>query len=664
MFGRKNNTRYDTHINMFPQPQPQVQPQQQTHTDTRAPYPIEDTTIGTLNQIPVFTAKPSQGSLGSRGSPTPEDSSHLHMNSSHSHMNSGHVHMNSGIVNGSSSSSSSRSGHESGSASGNTRLSTKDSNTVEEDARYNLPFLLKKATLDEVPKDTEIPETILRPNVEVRADNNPFRQVMNEDLIAPPPPYEEKDKETNVLREKMYRSESSDSTKGRGIISDSTESKKSISPEKEKESIRNRDLASYSTEALTFYEVYNDVVADQGQFTPKVQLKWCETLLEFVFKENFISHYNINAEKLKRELRPEEAQKNQKVILEHAFKVLKKLIASRYAPAIYLMGTLYSHQPYLEIKNKNIVTRNDQKALEFYCKSAALNHSDSCYRAGVCFEFQRGTPSELSKYQCLEKAFQYYRQGAQECNNTSCMYKLGMTHLHGLQIMNYTNDNDDPRELDRIIRQDIARSIFWFEKAADLGTSPQACYELGKIYEFSNMPLNIQTLLLEHGVHRDTAQALRYYRECATRHNYPLAQWKLGHCYEIGELNLARDPAKSIAWYYRSANGGNIAGTKNHPSNSGASNTPMHGNPMAMLALSGWCLTGASGVMQPNDKEALKWALRASEQSDHKLARAEYVLGRMYELGLGTQPDLSKARSYYNTAAQHGFPKAIQRLTK
>lgn len=607
---------------MFPAPQPQSQPQSQSNSsssDARAPYPIEDTTIGTLNQIPVFTSKPSQSSLGSRNTSTPE---HSVGTATHSSPQGG-------------------------------------DDPVEQDARYNLPFLLKKATLDGVPKDTEEETTTTAPvRSEEQTDNhNPFRRMMNEDLISPPPPYEEKDnKEREVLREKMYRSESRDSNK---LKSDS----KSLSPEKNKDinsgsssssssSNTARDLSLYSPDAVKFYNVYKEVVSDQGHFTPEIQLKWCETLLEYVFKDDFISRYNINAERLKRELRPEEAQKNQKVILEHAFKVLKKLIASRYAPAIYLMGTLYSHQPYLEIKNKNIVTRNDQKALEFYCKSAALNHSDSCYRAGVCFEFQRGTSPELTKYECLEKAFQYYRQGAgPDCNNTSCMYKLGMTHLHGLQIMNYTSEQDDSRELDRIIRQDVARAIYWFEKATDLGTSPQACYELGKIYEFSNMPLNIQTLLLEQGIHRDTTRALQYYRKCATVHNYPLAQWKLGHCYEMGELNVPRSPAKSIAWYYRSAE--NTSGAQQH-----------HGNPMAMLALSGWCLTGAPGVLQPNDHEALKWALRASEMSDHKLARAEYVVARMCEYGIGlAHPDPQKARQYYTTAAQLGFARAIQRLS-
>lgn len=423
----------------------------------------------------------------------------------------------------------------------------------------------------------------------------------------PPPPYEET--ETRILQEKTYRTEED-------------------VPVKEEAPVRERkhDLSHYSPGGLKFYEVYSATVKDSVNFTPEIQMKWCETLLEFAFDDEFLSHYNINAEKLKRELKPEEMIKNQKVILEHSFKVLTKLITVKWGPALYLMGTLYSHQPYLAIKNKNIVVRNDRKALDYYCRAAKANHSDACYRAGVCYEFQKGTTDVSSPSESLALAFRYYLRGAEQCSNSACMYKLGMFCL-------YREDF-----------QDVPQAVSWFKKAVKQRDSPQALYELGKIYEFTSLSPAVQHLLSEYSITPNPAKALKKFYECATTCDYPLAQWKLGHCYEFGELRLPVVAKKSIAWYAKAA----LSQPK--------------GNAMAMLALSGWYLTGATGVLQPNDQEAFKWALQSSEASDGKLARAEYALGYYYERAIGCKHDLEKARFHYERAARIGHSKAIARL--
>lgn len=427
---------------------------------------------------------------------------------------------------------------------------------------------------------------------------------MDTERAAPPPPYEES--ETRILQEKAYRTE--------GDVRES--------PPRE----RRRDLSNYSSAALHFYEVYRETVADSAKFTASIQMKWCETLLEYAFDDEFLSGYNINAEKLKRELKPEERQKNQKVILEHSFKVLAKLIALKHGPALYLMGTLYSHQPYLAIKNKNIVARNDERALEFYCRAAESDHSEACYRAGVCYELQRGVPRSTPQNEALVMALNFYRRGADLFENSACMYKLGMFSLYRPQF------------------QDVPRALDWFKRASRRGDSPQALYELGKIYEFSSLAANIQQLLTDNGICRDPPRALKYYYKCAADCDYPLAQWKLGHCYEFGELSLPVVAKKSIAWYAKAA----LATPK--------------GNAMAMLALSGWYLTGATDVLKPNDDEAFRWASKSCAASDGKLARAEYALAYYYENSIGCSRDLVKAQSHYQRAATIGHPKAIQRL--
>lgn len=186
-------------------------------------------------------------------------------------------------------------------------------------------------------------------------------------------------------------------------------------------------------------------------------MKWCETLLTYSFNTEFVSNYNINSNKLKRRLTSEEALKNQKIILEHALKVLTKLITLQYGPALYLMATLYSHQPYLDIKIQAVIVRNDAKALDYYTRAAALNESEACYRAGVCYEYQRGTPTELDKAQCLQKAVYFFDRGATQCGNTACMYKLAMLLLHGV---------NEKHSAQAVLQQDVKAAMHWFKKAA------------------------------------------------------------------------------------------------------------------------------------------------------------------------------------------------------
>lgn len=412
------------------------------------------------------------------------------------------------------------------------------------------------------------------------------------------------------------------------------------------------NLSEYSEEALKFREVYERTVNDASSFTKEIQLKWCETLLQFAFKPSFLIRYNINAERLRRDLTPEEMHQNQRTILEHALRVLTKLVHTRYSPALYLLGTLFSHQPYLHIARPgDIVGKNDQKALDYYKKAADLGHKDSIYRTGVCFEYGRGVDySKISEFDSLKLAREYYEKGAITRGLSSCMYKLGMVYLKGL----YTSTKAT------VIGRDIMQSLYWFRMAiAEIQipanaeyeisldqVSPQAMIELGKIYGFQELDEHLKNDLLRNGIRQDVEKSIKYYYRCAHDLDYSLAQFKLGHFYEFGEMSLPVMANKSIAWYGKSSM------NKKKP------------NPMAMIALSGWYLTGAEGILQPNDKEAFKWALQACKLGEGKLAKAEYALAFYLERGIGCPPDHTQARKHYEIAAKLGHPRAIDALRR
>lgn len=383
-----------------------------------------------------------------------------------------------------------------------------------------------------------------------------------------------------------------------------------------------KDLSGYSEEAKQFYEVYNRTINDINNFTKEVQLKWCETLLQYAFKPSFLIRYNINAEKLRRDLTEEEMQQNQRTILEHALRVLTKLTNLNYAPALFLLGTLYSNQPYIPItRPSDIVGKNESKALDYYRKAADLGLKEALYRTGVCFEYGRGVDySVISEVESLRLARAYYEKSSLTKGDSSSMYKLGMFYLKGLST----------KSKEAVIKKDPMQALYWFRMAIDEikipsadiqpvtldSISPQAMIELGKIYGFEEIDTYLKNELLKNGISKDQEKSIKYYYRCAHELNYSWAQFKLGHFYEFGEMGLPVLPKKSIAWYAKSSL------NKTKP------------NPMAMTALSGWYLTGAEGVLKPNDKEAsFQMGCPGMQAERGKISKSGVRLGLFFREG-------------------------------
>lgn len=315
-----------------------------------------------------------------------------------------------------------------------------------------------------------------------------------------------------------------------------------------------------------FLRIYELTIQDYQNFTPEIQLQWCEILIQVSGNKKFVSRYTINGEKLSHELNHEQMIRNANIIIEHSMKVVTKLIRLKYGPAYYLMGCLYSHKYKVAI---TFLDQDDMKALEYYKKGAVLRHSECCYRAGICYEYGKGAVKDTSK------AIEYYKIGALKCNNYDCMFRLGHISL-------YENG-------------DVTESIKWYDMG-QLNGSCHACFEMGKIYEFNGLNEDIQNLLMAYGIERDYKLALTYYYRCAIKYDYSLAQWKLGYCYEQGSLGLRVDGLKSLSWYYESVKG----------------HDKML-NVMGILGISGWYITGIPGVLNPNWAQALQWASRACD---------------------------------------------------
>jgi TPR repeat protein len=195
------------------------------------------------------------------------------------------------------------------------------------------------------------------------------------------------------------------------------------------------------------------------------------------------------------------------------------------------------------------------------------------------------------------------------------MYKLGVIQLNGL-----LSQNKNPRE-----------AITWLKRAAAQADTenPHALHELGLIYERNVIPSIIA----------DEAYARELFTQAAQL-GYAPSQFKMGCCYEYGQLTCPVDPRRSIAWYTKAAE---------------------QGDAESELSLSGWYLTGAENMLKQSDTEAYLWARRAADKG---LAKAEYAIGYYAEMGIGVRLDLEEARRWYLRAAAQGNKRAMLRLTE
>ncbi|KAJ1550929.1 hypothetical protein HK096_004181, partial [Nowakowskiella sp. JEL0078] len=247
-------------------------------------------------------------------------------------------------------------------------------------------------------------------------------------------------------------------------------------------------------------------------------------------------------------------------------------------------------------------------AFTLYNQASKLSHPESTYRTAVCYEIGAGTKKDTSK------AVQFYRKAA-ALGETTAMYKYGMILLKG--------------QLDQT--KNLREAVTWLKRAkaqADKNT-PHAIHELALLHEDNGS--------LDMGIIPDPEYAHSLYLQAA-QYGYAPSQYKLGLCYEYGQLGQQKDPKRSIAWYTRAA---------------------AQEDPESMLALSSWYLTGVDGVLEQSDRETFLWAQKSAETG---LAKAEYAVGYYFEHGIGVKINIKEAKKWYTRAASKGNQRARDKL--
>lgn len=291
---------------------------------------------------------------------------------------------------------------------------------------------------------------------------------------------------------------------------------------------------------------------------------------------------------------PKTRHKTREKFTSEAHKILKKLVGAQHTEAMFTLADCYGRGAFGG-------EADTKEAFTLYQNAAKAGHAGAAYRTAVCCEL--GSDEGGGTRKDPVKAIQWYRRAA-TLGDTPAMYKMGMILLKGL-----LGQPKNPHE-----------AVVWLKRAAERADAenPHALHELAMLFDRQPGP--------DAPVQRDPNYAFELFNHAADL-GYKFSQFRLGTVYEYGLFNQVIDPRQSIMWYSRAA---------------------VQEEHQSEMALSGWYLTGADGILQQSDTEAYLWARKAALAG---LAKAEYAMGYFTELGIGAPANLDDAKRWYWRAA-------------
>ncbi|KAJ3754676.1 HCP-like protein [Lentinula raphanica] len=309
--------------------------------------------------------------------------------------------------------------------------------------------------------------------------------------------------------------------------------------------------------------------------------------------------------------------------------------AQAIAEAIYHRATLLASGAFPEFLQKN-----PRQAFRDFESAARSGYGKAWFRIGRDYE---GFGDVVHARECFMRGVRVGEVG--------CLYRMGMAGVLG-QLGGEVTMEEGLRLLKR---------------ATECATveTPQPPYVLALILinEFTPLqsqshPLNDKPTLLSLALklslippshfhsppqaqsHALTLEAKRLLLLSAYLHFSP-AQYKLGHAYEFASDGFEFDALRSVEWYSRASQGGEVE---------------------ADMALSKWFLCGSRGGFEKDEQLARIFAEKAARRG---LASAEFAMGYYCEVGIGGEgrKEVDEAREWYRKAHAHGNPDASARLS-
>lgn len=284
---------------------------------------------------------------------------------------------------------------------------------------------------------------------------------------------------------------------------------------------------------------------------------------------------------------------NQERYISEAYKLVKKLVNMNYPEAMFYLADCYG-------EGSLGLQQDPKEAFLLYQGAAKLGHAQAAYRTAVCCEI--GVEQGGGTKRDYQKSLQWYKRSA-SLGDVPATYKLGVILLKGLLGQ----------------ERNVNEAVVYLKKAAERADeeNPHALHELGLLYEAPSGALQ-----------RDQQYALDLFTKAA-KLGYRASQFRLGQCYEHGQLGCPVDARNSIIWYTKAA---------------------AQGEHQSELALSGWYLTGAEGILEHSDTEAYLWARKAASAAN-PLPKAMFAMGYFTEVGIGCPRSLEEAKRWYGRAA-------------
>lgn len=379
--------------------------------------------------------------------------------------------------------------------------------------------------------------------------------------------------------------------------------------------------ASHSSSLYSLETVDSYRKTAKGSHNPLVLFKFSLYLLDLADgltqqeddneNSNMLTHASVQPASLKsyKEKDPKKKAANSAQSLQaEALKYLKKLAYSSVglgkAPlpeAQFFLGDCLS-------EGKFGLSVDHDRAFNLYLQASKQNHPESTFKAAFGYENGTGTKQDAMR------SVQFYRKAA-SLGDPHAMHRLALILQYG-----QLGEAKNPRE-----------AMTWLKRAAHIAADsgyPRPIHDLAMCFEKTGG---------SPAVIPDERYALELYSKAATLGFAP-SQYRIGLCYEHGHLGCPKNAEASIAWYSKAAE-------QNHPE--------------AQLALSGWYLTGATGILRQNEVEAFLWAEKSAKQGNPK---ALFAMGHYYETGTGTAISLKSALDSYHKASLQGNKRAAKRL--
>ncbi|AFN83297.1 hypothetical protein EROM_070460 [Encephalitozoon romaleae SJ-2008] len=224
--------------------------------------------------------------------------------------------------------------------------------------------------------------------------------------------------------------------------------------------------------------------------------------------------------------------------------------------------------------------RDYRKAFGHYLTSAQLGSPIGTFKVAQCYE------KGIGKKRSIKNALCFYR----------CAAKLGLVdamHTYGVIILFGNIENDC----------DLETGYFYLRLAARKATYtyPYALYDLARCYERGKGPDIVSP---------DDSYAFKLYLRGGSL-DCPNCQFRIGKCFENGDMGQEKDMVKALEWYAKAAD---------------------LGQPDAQLRLSALFLNGFEDIVKRNHGLAFKLGLKAATREN---VSAAYLVSECYEQGIG-----------------------------